>query len=121
MKFLASHSIAVMRLSTFALFLVPASLAAQTASDSARADSVRRAVKLAPIGVTATRVERPVFRTATPLIVIDSATVREEAPDGVADLFRNLPGVDVTGVGPNQGRLMIRGQRGQRILLLEDG
>ena len=42
-------------------------------------------------------------------------------PDGVADLFRNLPGVDVTGVGPNQTRLIVRGQQGQRILLAEDG
>ena len=29
--------------------------------------------------------------------------------------------VDVIGVGPNQYRPSIRGQRGQRILLLEDG
>jgi hemoglobin/transferrin/lactoferrin receptor protein len=95
--------------------------AAGQARDTAAADSARKVVKLAPIAVTATRVERAVFRTASPLLVTDAAVIREESPNGVPDLFRNLPGVDVTGVGPNQGRLIIRGQRGQRILLLEDG
>lgn len=95
--------------------------AAQSRSDSTRSDTTRTALKLAPITVTATRSERPVFRTATPVLVLDSSTVRRETPDGVADLFRNLPGVDVTGVGPNQTRLIVRGQQGQRILLAEDG
>jgi outer membrane receptor protein involved in Fe transport len=36
-------------------------------------------------------------------------------------LFRELPGLDVTGVGPNQARPVIRGQVGQRVLLLSDG
>ncbi|MBL8986208.1 MAG: TonB-dependent receptor [Gemmatimonadetes bacterium] len=86
-----------------------------------RADSTTKVAKLAPITVTATRSATPVFRTSVPVLVVDSAAVREESPNGVGDLFRNLPGVDVTGVGPNQGRLVIRGQRGQRILLAEDG
>src|SRR4029453_12539741 len=37
------------------------------------------------------------------------------------DAFRDLPGLDVTGVGTNQTRPTIRGLGGQRILLLEDG
>jgi hemoglobin/transferrin/lactoferrin receptor protein len=102
--------------------VLPASAAAlQTQADSLRADSSRRVTRLAPIAVTATRSERQIFRLATPVLVLDSTTVRQEMPNGVADLFRNLPGVDVTGVGPNQGRLVIRGQRGQRILLAENG
>ena len=104
------------------LVTTPSPLGAQRA-DTTRAfpDSVRKVAKLAPIAVTATRTERAVFRTPNPLLVTDVAVIREEAPNGVADLFRNLPGVDMTGVGPNQGRLVIRGQRGQRILLLENG
>ncbi|MBS1240882.1 MAG: btuB, partial [Gemmatimonadetes bacterium] len=105
--------------------LTPALLSAQAAQkpDTMKtiADSARKVAKLAPIAVTATRAERQVFRTPTPLLVTDAQTVREESPNGVQDLFRNLPGVDVVGVGPNQGRLQIRGQRGQRILLLENG
>lgn len=90
-------------------------------ADSAASRDSTRIVKLAPIGVTATRTPTQVVRTPVPILVIDSSVIRSEMPDGVADLFRNLPGVDVTGVGPNQGRLIIRGQRGQRILLTEDG
>jgi len=94
-----------------------------TKTDTVRTvpDSARKIAKLAPLAVTATRSLQQVFRTATPVLVVDSSVVRQEAPNGVGDLFRNLPGVDVTGVGPNQTRLMIRGQRGQRILLAEDG
>lgn len=94
------------------------------AADSTRrqpSDSMLKIAKLAPISVTARRTETLVFRTAAPLLVVDSGVIRREAPNGIADLFRNLPGVDVTGVGPNQSRLMVRGQRGQRILLAEDG
>lgn len=102
--------------------LVAAPLVAQTDSVRRRpADSVAKVTKLAPLTVTATRSETPVFRTPTPVIVIDSQVVRREVPNGVGDLFRNLPGVDVTGVGATQARLIIRGQRGQRILLAEDG
>jgi hemoglobin/transferrin/lactoferrin receptor protein len=42
-------------------------------------------------------------------------------PNSPADLFRTVVGLDVNGVGTNQVRPSIRGQRGQRILLLEDG
>lgn len=86
-----------------------------------QADSVRPISRLAPITVSATRLESPVFQVVSPVLVVDSAVFRRDLPNGIGDLFRNLPGVDVTGVGPNQGRLMIRGQRGQRILLAEDG
>ena len=112
---------------TIGLALVMGALNAGTSAaqaDSARrrsADTTVKVTKLAPLTVTATRSETQVFRTATPVLVIDSQVVRREVPNGVGDLFRNLPGVDVTGVGPNQGRLIIRGQRGQRILLAEDG
>ncbi len=105
------------------LLPIPSTAAQSGATDTTRAerDSTRRVVKLAPVVVTAARADRAVFRTPQPVLVLDSATVRQEAPEGIADLFRNLPGVDVTGVGPNQARLIIRGQRGQRILLAENG
>jgi hemoglobin/transferrin/lactoferrin receptor protein len=116
----ATKSITSLSAAVFGLLTFTTSAAGQT-RDTTAADSARKVVKLAPIAVTATRFERAVFRTASPLLVTDAAVIREESPNGVPDLFRNLPGVDVTGVGPNQGRLIIRGQRGQRILLLEDG
>jgi outer membrane receptor protein involved in Fe transport len=116
----AKNSTISLLAAAFGLITLTSSATGQ-APDSTVADSARKVVKLAPIAVTATRVERTVFRTASPLLVTDVSVIREESPNGVPDLFRNLPGVDVTGVGPNQARLIIRGQRGQRILLLEDG
>lgn len=47
--------------------------------------------------------------------------IRGSLANGSAELLREYPGVDITGSGANQGRPIIRGQRGQRILLLEDG
>lgn len=106
------------------VLLAPGPLGArQATTDTIRPapDSVTKVAKLAPLTITASRSLESVFRTASPILALDSSVVRLESPNGVGDLFRNLPGVDVTGVGPNQTRLAIRGQRGQRILLAEDG
>ncbi|NIW86532.1 MAG: TonB-dependent receptor plug domain-containing protein, partial [Gammaproteobacteria bacterium] len=56
-----------------------------------------------------------------PVSVIGSRVLQQIAPNTVTELFKGLPGLDVTGTGANQGRPMIRGQRGQRILLLQNG
>jgi hemoglobin/transferrin/lactoferrin receptor protein len=76
---------------------------------------------LDPIAVTATRSPKRAFLTPAPVAVIDSVRLMQSRPNTVTDLFRELPGVDVTGVGVQQPRPVIRGQRGQRILLLQDG
>ena len=106
-----------------ALALVLPTAAAAQATDSARTtrtDSTRIR-RLDPINVTATRTAREVFLTPQPVLVVDSVTARRRAAYTVSDLFRLEPGVDITGSGSNQARLAIRGQRGQRILLLENG
>lgn len=73
------------------------------------------------ITVTATGTERPTFEVATPVTVINAETIARQQPDNAASLLREQPGVDVQGVGPNQARPIIRGQRGLRVLFLEDG
>lgn len=83
-------------------------------------NGVRRA-PLKPVTVTATRSATDVRDVAAPVLVIDSLKIRSQLSNGVADLLRSEPGVDVVGTGVNQSRPSIRGQRGQRILLLEDG
>jgi hemoglobin/transferrin/lactoferrin receptor protein len=77
--------------------------------------------RLAPLVVTATRTARPVFTTPAPVNVIGATQIRAAAASTVSDLFREAPGLDVAGVGVQQPRPVIRGQRGQRILLLQDG
>src|SRR5204862_6178026 len=71
--------------------------------------------------VTATGSERNVFDIATPVTVIREKKIRQKAAENPADLLREQPGVDINGVGPNQIRPIIRGQRGLRVLFLEDG
>lgn len=110
------------------LVSVPASLAAspglqqtpQAEPDTVRADTLRP-ILLDPINVTATREAKSIFETAAPVSVVDSALVRERQPNNAADLMQVLPGVDINGVGANQQRPTIRGQRGQRILVLKNG
>lgn len=84
-------------------------------------DSTLATASLRAVTITATRVETDVLRVAAPVTVINQARIATELPNSAADLLRNEPGVDVIGTGVNQGRPAIRGQRGQRILLLEDG
>ncbi|MDZ4673736.1 MAG: TonB-dependent receptor [Gemmatimonadota bacterium] len=95
----------------------PALMQAQGPGRAAR-DTVAR---LPEVTVTATRSTRAVFGTPHPVTVIDSTTIQRAQGNNAADLLRSTPGIDVIGVGPNQNRVAIRGQRGQRILILEDG
>ena len=74
-----------------------------------------------PIAVTATRNPKELFVIAAPVSVLDTLALRTISPNTASDILKGLPGVDVNGVGTNQTRPSIRGQRGQRILLLEDG
>jgi outer membrane receptor protein involved in Fe transport len=92
----------------------------QTSSSGATRDTTKPKV-LQEVTVTATRGGTPVFRVPNPVILVDSLRIRASLANGVGELLREEPGVDFTGTGPNQGRPVIRGQRGQRILLLEDG
>ena len=90
--------------------------------DSARAASRDTLVyEVDPILVTATRGPRALSEIPQPVAVIPKSQLTRQLPNTVTDLFRNLPGLDVVGVGVTQARPQIRGQRGTRILLLEDG
>ncbi len=71
--------------------------------------------------VTATGSRTETFEVSTPVSVLRSEEIERLAPDSAADLLRTQPGVDVNGVGPNQTRPVIRGQRGLRVLFLQDG
>ena len=98
------------------------SLGAQSRDSTSRADSTRgHATPLKQVTITATRTAKDVFDAPAAVSVIDSATLKRRQPNTPVDGFRDLPGLDVTGVGTNQARPTIRGLGGQRILLLEDG
>lgn len=76
---------------------------------------------LDPVLVTATRGPRAASTVPAAVSVIQAREIAERVPNSIADLFRSMPGLDVTGVGVTQVRPQIRGQSGQRILLLQDG
>lgn len=106
---------------TLGAFVAPAAVSAQTngAGKANKPDTL--VYQVDPIVVTATRGPREASKIPQPVSVLQERDLVQQVPNTVTDLFRALPGLDVTGVGVNQGRPEIRGQRGQRILLLEDG
>ena len=69
--------------------------------------------------VTATLHETDVFDLPMSVTVIEDLESRPA--NNAADLLVHEAGVDVNGVGANQSRPVIRGQRGLRVLFLEDG
>jgi len=71
--------------------------------------------------VTATGNEIDAFEVANPVNIISAYDIELMAPQNAADILRSQPGVDVDGVGANQSRPIIRGQRGLRVLFLENG
>jgi outer membrane receptor protein involved in Fe transport len=98
---------------------LPGEAFAQTPAGTGAPDSLVYLVD--PVVVTATRGPRLASSVPVPVSVIRRQDLVEQAPNSIADLFRSLPGLDVTGVGVNQVRPQIRGQSGQRILMLSDG
>jgi cytochrome oxidase Cu insertion factor (SCO1/SenC/PrrC family) len=56
-----------------------------------------------------------------PVVVLGSERMLRSAVDNLTDLFLGIPGLDGKGVDPVHRRPVIRGMRGQRVLLLEDG
>lgn len=97
------------------------SLTAQARDSLATDSTVAPAQSLAPLVVTATRTPRALLDVPGAANVISRADLNRRPFGSVASLFADLPGLDVTGVGPNQARPVIRGFSGQRILLLDDG
>lgn len=106
---------------TAALFAVPSGVRAQDANGGKPRAPDTLVYRVDPVVVTATRGPRQASKIPQPVSVVQERDLVQQVPNTVTDMFRALPGLDVTGVGVNQGRPEIRGQRGQRILLLEDG
>lgn len=83
-------------------------------------DSTAGAV-LEAIVVTATRSPLKAVDVPAAVSLLTANALQRRPLSSPIDLFLDLPGLDLSGVGPNQRRPVIRGLSGQRILLLEDG
>ncbi len=101
----------------FILFLpaLPIPALGQQASD----DEVVPAPFTETTTVTATLREVDTLEVPVSVSVIEN--LEERPVNNAAELLVTEAGVDVNGVGANQVRPVIRGQRGQRILFLQDG
>ena len=93
----------------------------QKATEEEEEEEEEMASFFASTTVTATGSRTETFEVSTPVSVLRGEEIERLAPDNAADLLRFQPGVDVNGVGPNQTRPVIRGQRGLRVLFLQDG
>jgi len=115
------HRVAYLGLLFAFLLVVPKSALAQETPEAEPDSAAAEPVIMQPIAVTATRDPKELFVIAAPVSVLDTLALRTVSPNTASDILKGLPGIDVNGVGTNQTRPTIRGQRGQRILLLEDG
>jgi len=73
------------------------------------------------IVVTAGRQEVASGDVAAPITVITSDDIEKLQPEKMADLFKMIPGVEVSGEGPFRGLPVIRGLSSNRVLILVDG
>ena len=71
--------------------------------------------------VTASRQEESSADTPAPITVIDRRMIEQAQPEKMADLFKEIPGVEIDGEGPFRGLPVIRGFSSNRVLILVDG
>ncbi|MCP5105447.1 MAG: TonB-dependent receptor, partial [bacterium] len=127
MKPKVTHLLVISFMLIFALLTGSDLTAAETAQEKEKKEEKKKDEKKKEevlhyeVTVTATRTKKDTFETPKPVSVVNRQTIEEKAPNNVTDLLTELPGVDVNGVGANQSRPVVRGFRGQRILLMEDG
>ncbi len=62
------------------------------------------AATLKAVSVTATRRATDVYSVPAPVTVLDASLLQRRAPAAVTELFRDLAGLDVIGIGANQLR-----------------
>jgi vitamin B12 transporter len=97
----------------FLIFLHSYSLAAEPKQEGT----------LAPVVVTATRIETPLEQVTNSVSVITSDDIRSRQAETVLEVLRNVPGLDVvqTGSRGNVTSVFIRGANSNQALVLIDG
>lgn len=73
------------------------------------------------ITVTATGRKADKFSIPKAVSIINQEDLKQKSPENISEILTALPGTDINGTGANQGRPVIRGMRGQRVLLMADG
>jgi outer membrane cobalamin receptor len=71
--------------------------------------------------VTASRQVESSADIPAPITVIDRQMIEQAQPEKMADLFKQIPGVEIDGEGPFRGLPVIRGFSSNRVLIMVDG
>jgi vitamin B12 transporter len=81
------------------------------------------AIRLEPIVVTATRIERKVSEQASAVSIVTREEIEGKSPVVAGDVLQGIPGVDVqrSGSAGNRENIKIRGSLGTHTLVLIDG
>lgn len=97
----------------FSVFLPTFSMAAEPKQDET----------LAPVVVTATRIETPQEQVTTSISVITAEDIRAEQAETVLEALRHVPGLDVVQSGSRGDvtSVFIRGSNSNQVLVLIDG
>lgn len=79
--------------------------------------------QLKPVVVTATRMETPLQETAASVTVVGAEEIQQQQAETVADVLRNVPGVDIVQNGSRgtTSSVFIRGAESDQTLVLLDG
>ncbi|AQS36713.1 hypothetical protein Sps_01547 [Shewanella psychrophila] len=77
--------------------------------------------KMEVIKIVGTRLEKPLTEISGSAVVITAADIENLVATELSDLFRNEPGVSVTGSAGTPQNITIRGVTGNRILMIKDG
>ncbi|MDY0308300.1 MAG: TonB-dependent receptor [Castellaniella sp.] len=109
------------RVGTRALTLASSLLLAAGAA-SAQDASPPHTTWLDTITVTGTRTETSVMHNPASVSVVGQDQLERQAPESIADLVRDVPGVEVVDASaPGMKRLRIRGESSHRVTILVDG
>lgn len=72
--------------------------------------------------VSASRREQELSSVAAPVALIPSAEVERRSADSVAELLRDIPGIEVSDAGEaGHKRIRVRGEQARRVMILIDG
>jgi vitamin B12 transporter len=95
----------------------------KTTSQPATKPKKEEAQKLNPIVVTATRIPQPIGEIGTTITVVEDPEIEEQKIQRVADVLREVPGVQVTQSGSpgSVTDVSIRGATASQTLVLVDG
>src|SRR5208337_3616428 len=97
--------------------------AKKKAHQQATQSGKQEAQRLSPVVVTATRIPQPIGEIGTTITVVEDPEIQEQKIQRVADVLRQVPGVQVTQTGSpgSETDVMIRGATASQTLVLVDG